>query len=1218
MTSGGARVAIDENNPWPGLGSFDESAERFFNGRRAESAELRRLVVHAPLTVLFGASGLGKTSLVQAGLFPQLRKDHFVPIYVRLDVRDRSAPLVEQLRAALQFQIDARGIDAVSMHPRESLWTFLHRRDLELWSAQNHLLTPVFVLDQFEEVFTLGAENSAAIDRLRVDMADLIENRVPADLAPVIARGDAASDAISLDRQRYKVLLSFREDFLPAVEGWKRDIPSLLRNRLRLLPMSGEQAFEAVHLTASHLVDEPLARGIVRFVAAAQEESATNEATHESLNDLVVEPALLSLVCHGLNEKRQAQHKSTFDAALLRGTGQAVISDYYENAVRDLPGHVQRFIENELITERGFRKPCDVDDARSIHGVTDQELAVLVNRRLLRIEPHRGTERVELTHDLLTRVVREHRNAQREADRTRRQRRRTAAFAALAAVLVALVVTFGWLYFAARSDRLIAQAARRTAEQAQHDAQTAQTEAEAQRHIAEKALADEQQAAAALTVAKNAAEQAAADATISRKEAERQAALAAGRRLATEALHRFDRTADGLAVSGALAALSMRVAPTADGRRALEQVLRLIPPAADVAPAHATPVRALAFSRDGRWAASADQAGTVFLWDTTDHMKRATIKTTYSDSTINVNPRFEGVPSGFGLALSPDGQWLAGGTMGALWLWKSATGEPQPPIPYDTLVRSVAFSPDGQRLATASRGTGVVRLFEKAGDQWNERRGLVTGGAPYKANSVAFLNDGLLALAGTYGEPPQHGVWFLDLQQMKDVFLAVGDHTANYGECRALTASQDARTLAALCGRGLFVARRDGDTFSPAETSSGDAGVFSASWGLALSRDGSYLAAADNSGVVHVFGNDGREDLWQREVSRPTRTALSIAFHPDGRHLAAGLTDGSVAMWGSIRAAASLRLPTGATVSKMAFTPNEERLVTTGDDQMVRVADISDARRARELQSWRIGPDLRRPAISPDGRWIAIPGQAAIHMLETRPLKRSVNLEVGAPVTAAAFSRDGRMLVVVSDSGIRRFQVAAFTPLMPDIAGPFRDVRQSPDGQFLATSEAARPGVRRSGELRRIWNATTGTEIERRQPLDRPSARAPQGGSRSLSNDSDNWPLIDGRTPRSQGEWAFDIGPGGTTDSTVVLKEADSGHDVARFEHDAAVVDAVFGPRGRWLATSSKDGVTRFWPLQPKDVLEEACTLLPRNLTPAEWTDLKLTGPYVKTCPNLP
>src|SRR4030095_4489786 len=150
----------------------------------------------------------------------------------------------------------------------ESLWEYLHRQELELWSVRNQLLTPLFVFDQFEEVFTLGADSAAAISEFRCDLADLIENRVPSLLATAIGGDEFAGQGLTLDCQRYRTILSFREDYLPALEGWKRELPSLLRNRLRLLPMSGEQAFQAVHQTAPRLVNEPLAREIVRFVAA--------------------------------------------------------------------------------------------------------------------------------------------------------------------------------------------------------------------------------------------------------------------------------------------------------------------------------------------------------------------------------------------------------------------------------------------------------------------------------------------------------------------------------------------------------------------------------------------------------------------------------------------------------------------------------------------------------------------------------------------------------------------------------------------------------------------------------------------------------------------------------------------------------------------------------------------------------------------------------------
>ena len=120
-------------------------------------------------------------------------------------------------------------------------------------------------------------------------------------------------------------------------------------------------------------------------------------------------------------------------------------SDFYDRSVGDLRPEVRRFIETELITERGFRKQCDVDDAQVHYGLSEEELTSLVDRRLLRIEPERGSDRVELTHDLLTGVVRAGRERARERERAAvraRQwgRRAIAAGAAVVAALVFFVI----------------------------------------------------------------------------------------------------------------------------------------------------------------------------------------------------------------------------------------------------------------------------------------------------------------------------------------------------------------------------------------------------------------------------------------------------------------------------------------------------------------------------------------------------------------------------------------------------------------------------------------------------------------------------------------------------------------------------------------------------------------------------------------------------------
>ena len=65
--------AVTPDSPWLGLRSFTEEAQAFFFGRSDELDDLYERVVDRPLTILFGQSGLGKTSLLQAALVPRLR-----------------------------------------------------------------------------------------------------------------------------------------------------------------------------------------------------------------------------------------------------------------------------------------------------------------------------------------------------------------------------------------------------------------------------------------------------------------------------------------------------------------------------------------------------------------------------------------------------------------------------------------------------------------------------------------------------------------------------------------------------------------------------------------------------------------------------------------------------------------------------------------------------------------------------------------------------------------------------------------------------------------------------------------------------------------------------------------------------------------------------------------------------------------------------------------
>ena len=94
-----------------GLASYDEAAWPYFNGRSAEIEELTRRIVDEPLTVLFGRSGLGKSSLLKAGVFPRLRELGFVPIYIRLHFRDAQLGLTEQVRAYFEQELREQRIE---------------------------------------------------------------------------------------------------------------------------------------------------------------------------------------------------------------------------------------------------------------------------------------------------------------------------------------------------------------------------------------------------------------------------------------------------------------------------------------------------------------------------------------------------------------------------------------------------------------------------------------------------------------------------------------------------------------------------------------------------------------------------------------------------------------------------------------------------------------------------------------------------------------------------------------------------------------------------------------------------------------------------------------------------------------------------------------------------------------------------------------------------
>jgi tetratricopeptide (TPR) repeat protein len=461
-------VLIDADRPWPGLLPFTEEACQFFHGRESEADELFRLIERETLTVLFGQSGLGKSSLLNAGVFPRLRRAGYLPVYLRLELDAHAPALLDQVARCLAQACSRNEVLATAQLPGESFWEYLHRPDTQFLNPHGRAVVPTLVLDQFEEIFTLGRQSPEQALRTQIfirQLGELIENRVPQELETTLTEHPERLDQFDLLRQNLKIVFAFREDYLAEFEELKAEIRPIMQNRMRLTAMRGDRAAEAIQIAGAGRVSAPVAARIVRFLGGAPSEE------NQRLSDIAVEPALLSLVCRELNEQRIARGQSEITADLIQGeNAEQIIAKFYEQGFVDLDVRVRQFVEDRLLTAAGYRDSCALDNALATPGVTPTALQILADRRILRREERGGLVRLELIHDVLAAVAKQSRDARHQAESlaaaqllVTKQRRRQRLILASAGVLVACLVGVSWVAWTALREKRQAETATRNA-----------------------------------------------------------------------------------------------------------------------------------------------------------------------------------------------------------------------------------------------------------------------------------------------------------------------------------------------------------------------------------------------------------------------------------------------------------------------------------------------------------------------------------------------------------------------------------------------------------------------------------------------------------------------------------------------------------------------------------------------------------------------------------
>lgn len=365
----------------------EDESDRFF-GRGYAIAEIADLWIGKRLLVLYGRPGVGKTSLLQAGVFPILQRDsavHSVPVGRVSALPGRPLrvasgnPYLDSLLATWFPDPEFDGSSLVDGFSSVS----------EQVSGQQPILAAI---DQFEEFFGIGT-------RLRGHRRRFITE---------LAR---ALDAVP----QLRLLLSVNKDYLAETLTVEAMLNVLPRGRYRLLPLEPDEAGQALagpwRGTPNQLDDQTIDTVVQRLQIAS---AVVLTGENENENDDPVDPftlQLASLSLWGSGDDIGARHPSPHLAAF--GNGLALVLNYCDEAVDAAsrltdraPERVWEWLRQTFVTEIGTRRSVSEDELRTSDDGWFGIATALVDNDLLSLTDHNGIRYYELVHDRLIEPVR--------------------------------------------------------------------------------------------------------------------------------------------------------------------------------------------------------------------------------------------------------------------------------------------------------------------------------------------------------------------------------------------------------------------------------------------------------------------------------------------------------------------------------------------------------------------------------------------------------------------------------------------------------------------------------------------------------------------------------------------------------------------------------------------------------------------------------------------
>ncbi|MGB7088007.1 MAG: caspase family protein [Phormidesmis sp.] len=1140
-------------NPYRGLASFDEAQADLFFGRSDHIAQLQQQVTENTFTVVVGTSGSGKSSLVKAGLLPQLRSAPDWQIVTPL--RPGNAPL-----KGLAVRIkEIRGERLTTTDQVDTLEVDTLANAVEQWSRAHPGKRLLLVIDQFEELLTLGESEEA-----RSLFLEILARAVGAENKPTNLRQPGPSFHLILTL-RADFEPQFRDSFLP--DSWSTA-------RFVLPPMTRADLREAI--------EQPANAKVMYF----QSDDPRHPLVEQIINEVADMPGALPLLSFTLSElylkflERQQiaqQQGRALDRALLeadyKAMGGAVRSltqradQEYAALVQQDPHYAEtvRHVMLRMIALGGgelTRRRVPVAEL-TYPGVENERAQTVIQRfsaarLLVEGQDLTGQPYVEPAHDALIRGWQRLLVWQREEENLALQRRLTPA-------------ALDW--HREQKPRFLWNADPRLAllRQILHSPNNWLNRLETEfveRSLARKKRNGQLWAAGILSV-------------IVLLSTGLLLALwgQRGRIIASSGAYRESARAD-LARNHTLEGL---LSSLLAGQSLQHPLLRLIQPEEaqlnqvqgtlqwamvnvrehNRLLGHVGPVRSQ-WSPDGSRIASAGEDGWLRLWNTDGEE----IARWQADSQRLWLLRF-----------SPDGQQIAtAGEDGTVRLW-SLTGEPLAKLAGHTgAVRYLSFSPNGQWLGSAGNEDGKVFL-------WNLQPGNAYPSAPFSSWQVNSQRVNSL-----YFHPQRPWLITTDEQRIQ-IWNYQGESLQQF----------DQQAWAAVFtpdGQKVVAAGDDGNV-GVWDVASGDRlQLWQADdqrlWNLTLSPDGQQIATAGEDGIVKLWTLSGEPLDQFRNHTGPAR---SVSFSPDALWLASAGDDGSTRLWSvqTQELAQFLQVKDGGAVTtgRIQFVADGKQLVSGGSDGKLRfwnlagqaltetakrsaaiqdldtdatgdllaVLDASGSLSVRSLSQPQKAQRLRLSssaadniALSPDGKWLASTIQGKEILLLNRMNNQFQVLRAeGSSISRLTFSADGQSLASAGADGLIEVwdvRSGRSRQQLQEHIGQVHSIDFSPVNSRQLVSAGA------DGTIR-LWDVELGKSVG--SPFQVYAQEI-----LSVAFSPDGLSLVSGDRTGSVQLW------------DIVNTE-----QIAAWQaHSSAVQDVRFSADAQQLVTASSDGSVKIWPIE--------------------------------------